>query len=342
MEKILISACLLGDKTKYDGGDNYWPFVEKLKKKYVLIPFCPEIEGGLKVPRTPSEIQKDGSVLSKDGLDVTKNFVEGAEKAFQACRFFGVSLAILKDGSPSCGSRKIYDGTFKGNKIDGLGITARRLIASGIKVYSSTDNLEFLLGESEETKERRKERNIEKENLKKEERANKREKREKTTSSSGEEKIERIPRFHSKRHDNDGHSFHKKPYRSFEKKEGYGSLDEVRHSFSEKRSFRKTSFKKDGFSKEGFGKKDFHKRPYKKDGFRKEGFKKDGFHKHFSKKYDGERGFGKKPYQKKGDSYRKEGYKKSYGPKKSFGAKNSYHEHRSFSKGKSFRKKGDE
>ena len=170
MEKILISACLLGDKTKYDGGDNYWPFVEKLKKKYVLIPFCPEVEGGLSVPRKPSEIQKDGSVLSENGKDVTKNFVDGAEKAFQACRFFGVSIAILKDGSPSCGSRKIYDGSFKGNKIDGLGITARRLIASGIKVYSSTDNLEFLLGESEEAKERRKERNIEKEAFKKEER----------------------------------------------------------------------------------------------------------------------------------------------------------------------------
>lgn len=347
MEKILISACLLGDKTKYDGGDNYWPFVEKLKKKYVLIPFCPEVEGGLSVPRKPSEIQKDGSVLSKDGKDVTKNFVDGAEKAFQACRFFGLSIAILKDGSPSCGSRKIYDGSFKGNKIDGLGITARRLIASGIKVYSSTDNLEFLLGESEEVKERRKERNIEKEAFKKEEKAERRERRTRSSSSTSsfdEERTERKPSFRKKEY-GDKRPFHKKPYRSYKKKEGFNSLESVRHSFNEKRSFKKPygkpSFKKEGYSKEGYGNKDFRNRPYKKDGFKKDGFQKEGFHKDGYKKSYGEKSFGKRPYGKRNDSFHKDGFKKSYGPKKSFGTKKSYGERQSFSKGRSFQKKED-
>jgi len=151
MDKILISACLLGDKTKYDGGDNYWPFVEKLKEKYDLIPFCPEVSGGLPVPRVPSEIQPNGSVLSKTGKDVSASFALGAKKAYEAARLFGVVAAILKDGSPSCGSRYVYDGTFSGTRVAGLGVTARRLIASGIKVYSSEDELSFLLeGKKEE------------------------------------------------------------------------------------------------------------------------------------------------------------------------------------------------
>ena len=341
MDKILISACLLGDKTKYDGGDNYWPFVEKLKKKYVLIPFCPEIEGGLGVPRPSSEIQKDGSVLTKDGKDVSKNFTEGAEKAFQACRFFGVNIAILKDGSPSCGSRKIYDGSFKGNKIDGLGITARRLIASGIKVYSSTDNLEFLLGESEEAKERRKERNIENEAFKKEEKAERRERRNSTSSPRFHEDGERKPRFEKKKY-GDHASFHKKPYRSFEKKEGFEDLKDVRDSFGEKRSYKKSYSKKPygkgSFHKDGF-KKDFHKDGYRKEGFKKDGFHKDGYKKSYGKKPYGEKSFDKKPYGEKRGSFHKDGFKKSYGPKKSYGQRKNYGEHKSFSKGRSYKKK---
>ena len=230
MDKILISACLLGDKTKYDGGDNYFPFVEKLKKKYVLIPFCPELEGGLSVPRSPSEIQKDGSVLNKEGKDVSSFFIAGAEKAYQACRLFGISIAILKDGSPSCGSRHVYDGSFKGNKIDGLGLTARRLIAAGIKVYSSEDKLDFLLGEDEESYEKRKQENIKKAALRKEK----------------------------------GNSYEKKPS-SFHKKGG----DEGKASFDKKRVFNKgkgfSHKKKDAFHGSPY-KKDGEK-PYKKDGY---------------------------------------------------------------------------
>ncbi len=146
MDKILISACLIGDKTRYDGGDNRWPFAEKLMAKYDLVPFCPEVEGGLPVPREPAEIKRN-QVFTKSGKDVTKEFDRGAERALQACRLFGIRIAILKDDSPSCGCRHIHDGHFTGTKIDGLGVTARLLIANGVKVYAETDDLAFLLGE---------------------------------------------------------------------------------------------------------------------------------------------------------------------------------------------------
>lgn len=315
MEKILISACLLGDKTKYNGGDNYFPFVEELKKKYILIPFCPEIEGGLSVPRSPSEIQKDGSVLNKEGKDVTSAFVSGAEKAYQATRFFGVSIAILKNGSPSCGSRQVYDGSFKGNLVDGLGITARRLIAAGVKVYSDTDNLAFLLGESEEQKEEKKKRNIEKEMAKKEGRPFKEDKKPFRKRKEGsfspkstfKAKSERPSWKKDERSDYrkkdsfDSSSYPKKRTGSYKKRDsetGFkkdfkknGPKKEYGHGF--KKDFHKGGFKKPfktegkegGFEKKGYAKKPgFKKSGFKKSGFKKTGFKKGGFKKPYAKK----------------------------------------------------------
>lgn len=152
MEKILVSACLLGQKVKYDGGDNYFAFLEKLQKQYILIPFCPEVEGGLSIPRVPSEI-RGASVVSKEGKDVTSYFNRGAERAWNICKFNNIKIAILKDGSPSCGARQIYDGTFQNRKIEGRGITAAYLILKGVKVYSETDALDFLLKEEKTSKE---------------------------------------------------------------------------------------------------------------------------------------------------------------------------------------------
>lgn len=143
MEKILISACLIGDKTKYDGKSNYHPLVKELLEKYELVPFCPEVEGGLPTPRQPSEIQKD-KVVSAVGKDVTKNFKDGASKALMICHYLGIKTAILKDGSPSCGLNQIYDGTFSGKKIKGSGITAQLLIKNGIRVLSENDIEDFL------------------------------------------------------------------------------------------------------------------------------------------------------------------------------------------------------
>lgn len=143
MEKILISACLVGDKTRYDGKSNYHPLIKELLQKYELIPFCSEVEGGLSIPRTPSEIQGE-HVINKKGKDVTKNYLLGAEKALNICKYLDIKIAILKDGSPACGVHQIYDGNFSGHKIKGMGITASLLAKNGIKVISE-DEIESLL-----------------------------------------------------------------------------------------------------------------------------------------------------------------------------------------------------
>jgi len=138
MEKILVSACLVGDKVNYKGQGNYAKDIEKIKELYDLVLFCPEVEGGLKTPRMPSEIKGD-FVIREDGKDVTNNFLEGANKALRLCRYLGIKKAILKENSPSCGTHKIHDGSFSGKKISGMGITARVLSSNGIEVYSEEE-----------------------------------------------------------------------------------------------------------------------------------------------------------------------------------------------------------
>lgn len=143
MEKILISACLIGDKVKYDGKTNYTPLINDLLEKFELVPFCPEVEGGLSVPRFPSEQVKQ-KVLDSKGKDVTANFVRGAELAYNICLYLNIRIAILKERSPSCGSHQIYDGSFSHKLIDGMGVTATYLKRKGIAVYSE-DDIEALL-----------------------------------------------------------------------------------------------------------------------------------------------------------------------------------------------------
>lgn len=138
MEKILISACLVGDKTKYDGRSNYTDKVKLLLEKYELVPFCPEMEGGLKSPRNPSERVKD-RVKMNNGKDVTKNFLAGADLALNICLYLGIKIAILKENSPSCGTHQIYDGTFSNKLIDGMGVTAELLKRKGIRVISENE-----------------------------------------------------------------------------------------------------------------------------------------------------------------------------------------------------------
>lgn len=143
MERILISACLVGDNVKYNGGNNKTPLLDKLLEKYELIPFCPEVEGGLKTPRSPAEI-KGEQVINMDGQDVTIAYEKGAELAFNICLFLKIKKVILKETSPSCGSKQIYDGTFSHKVIPGMGITAKYLKEKGIEVYSEND-IESLL-----------------------------------------------------------------------------------------------------------------------------------------------------------------------------------------------------
>ena len=143
MERILISACLVGDNVKYNGGNNKSPLIDKLLEKYELIPFCPEVEGGLSTPRSPSDI-KNGRVISMDGDYVTAAFERGAELAFNICLFLKIKKVILKERSPSCGKKEIYDGSFSHKVISGMSVTAEYLTSKGIEVYNE-DEIESLL-----------------------------------------------------------------------------------------------------------------------------------------------------------------------------------------------------
>ena len=143
MEKILVSGCLAGFNTKYDGKNNFNPKIEELKKKYDLIYICPEVDGGLSIPRDPSERIKD-KVISCKGIDVTKEFTLGAEKALRLAKENHIKKAILKDGSPSCGVTYIYDGTFSHKKVRGQGKTSEMLKAIGVQIYSENEIDELL------------------------------------------------------------------------------------------------------------------------------------------------------------------------------------------------------
>ena len=143
MEKILISACLIGDNCKYDGGNNLNPHIETLLEKYELIPVCPEVEGGLPTPRNPSEIKGDRVVMDNQ-RDVTREFELGARKALMLCLFLKIKIAILKERSPSCGTHQVHGGSFSNKLIDGMGVTARLLKDNGIKVYSEDEIKELL------------------------------------------------------------------------------------------------------------------------------------------------------------------------------------------------------
>lgn len=139
-KKVLVSACLYGHCTRYDGKSNILKDKTFLdwKNRGMLIPVCPEVLGGLSVPRPPAEIC-NGRVVTEDGTDVTENFVRGAEEALKIAKENNVTVAVMKDGSPSCGCKSVYDGTFCGTKISGSGICARLLLENGIVVMSEND-----------------------------------------------------------------------------------------------------------------------------------------------------------------------------------------------------------
>ena len=135
---IMVSACLVGKNCKYNGGNNYNEKVCKylVNKEYITV--CPECDGGLAIPRDPSEILR-GRVYSKGGRDVTKEFMLGAQKTLEKALKHDVTLAILKQSSPSCGSGSIYDGSFTNKKISGDGMTAALLKKHGIKILTEKD-----------------------------------------------------------------------------------------------------------------------------------------------------------------------------------------------------------
>ena len=136
-EKLLVSACLLGENCKYNGGNNYSPDVERLRERFEIVPVCPEQLGGLSTPRVPSE-RVGERVLTRDGQDVTEAFRKGAERTLDIARTEGAVRAVLQVRSPSCGCGMIYDGTFSGTLVPGKGVAAELLEKNGVKVYDST------------------------------------------------------------------------------------------------------------------------------------------------------------------------------------------------------------
>lgn len=140
--KYVVSACLLGDNCKYNGGNNYNENVCKFLSNKEYIKVCPECLGGLSIPRLPSEIIGD-KVINSSNIDVTLNYKKGAEETLKICQNENINCAIMKSRSPSCGCGKIYDGTFSKKLVDGDGITVRLLKEHGIKVLSEEDINEY-------------------------------------------------------------------------------------------------------------------------------------------------------------------------------------------------------
>ncbi|WP_030167259.1 DUF523 domain-containing protein [Spirillospora albida] len=150
MERVLVSSCLAGRPVRYDGGAR--PVAsgvfDRWRSEGRLVPVCPEVSGGLPVPRPPAEIVGgdgtavlDGTarVLANTGEDVTAAFLQGARQALDAARRAGVRVAVLKESSPSCGTARIYDGTFTGRTVPGHGVTTALLERAGIRVFPEGD-----------------------------------------------------------------------------------------------------------------------------------------------------------------------------------------------------------
>lgn len=147
MEKILVSACLLGNPVRYNGTDllQEHEVLQGWVNEGRVIPVCPEVAGGMPVPRAPAEIvggpagavlSGNASVIDNSGTAVTAEFVAGAEKALALCKQHQIKIAILTESSPSCGCTRVHDGSFSGVKIAGEGVTSALLRQHGVQVFS--------------------------------------------------------------------------------------------------------------------------------------------------------------------------------------------------------------
>lgn len=148
MERVLVSACLLGSKVRYNGSYrlNDHPVLARWQSEGRIVQICPEVAAGFSTPRPPAEIRAAGDghavlrghgrVVEQTGGDVTGLYREAGQLALDLARETGCRFAVLTDGSPSCGSSFIYDGSFSGNRMSGRGTTTALLEENGIRVFS--------------------------------------------------------------------------------------------------------------------------------------------------------------------------------------------------------------
>lgn len=136
--KIVVSACLLGENCKYNGGNNYSAAVAQRIAGREVIPVCPECLAGLGVPREPIEIV-DGKVLHKDGSSVDTQLRRAVDEILSRLEGEQIECVILKSRSPTCGVRQVYDGTFSGTLVDGMGVLAAALKEKGYNIIDSED-----------------------------------------------------------------------------------------------------------------------------------------------------------------------------------------------------------
>ena len=147
--KVLVSRCLLGHRVRYDGGaSGPYALLAQWQAEGRVIALCPEVAGGLPTPRAAAEIPGGqgvevlagkAAVITTEGEDVTEAFVSGARQALALVERHGIRIAILKANSPSCGNRLTYDGSFRGVKVEGQGVTAALLTRAGVQVFSELE-----------------------------------------------------------------------------------------------------------------------------------------------------------------------------------------------------------
>lgn len=145
MKSLLISSCLLGENVRYDGGncEIAAELLSQIKNKFQIISLCPEVTAGFSTPRNPIELS-EGKIINAQGRDLTYMFDKALLKIDELVKEHNITLALMKESSPSCGVSNIYDGTFSGNIIDGSGIITSYLKNKNIKVFSENQLLELL------------------------------------------------------------------------------------------------------------------------------------------------------------------------------------------------------
>lgn len=140
---IAASRCLIGENCTYAGKNNLCKEIKELYHQGLVLPLCPEVLGGLPIPRTPCEISGE-KVIDQKGIDRTSEYTTGAKIALEKCLEKNIKIAVLKARSPSCGKDFIYDGTFSHQLVEGNGIFAQMLKEHGIQVYSENEIEEVL------------------------------------------------------------------------------------------------------------------------------------------------------------------------------------------------------